>query len=660
VGVWAKAAAGVGTMLCLFALTGAPVRADHRIVDLVSTGPAGPSTPFHPSIAVVAAEDGRHVFFLSDQQLVAEDADSCEVDEGVFEPCTDLYERFQGATHLVSTGPHASTLHSSVEHFDVSADGTKAVFTTPDPLVAEDRDLTLDVYQRHGEATTLVSTGPADSGIGIDAELGGISADGSTVFFQTRAQFVAEDQDNFCGDIYARTGSVTRLVSTGPNDAAAPVASYPACASFWIADRLDTQIARDGSHAFFQAYRSLVSEDMNGEVDDVYRRTGDSTTLISTPSSPGDVGATFSGASRDGSRVFFRAGVGQALYEFANGETARVVPNVRGDLVEMAALSEDARRVFLYTCVPLVAEDTDDECDYYVRENGSFELLSTGPVDEPGGLAEHETVLGLRITPDGSRAFFHTTRRLVPEDADGFVDVYERSGGVTRLLSGNSAGADADVFLRAIADHGSRVFFRTEAQLVPEDTDSAADVYERVAGTTRLIGPAQSPDAVFLDDLWPWVSEDGRWALLMTRNAFLPQDTDGDLDYYLAAANGLPACEAVHATPSRLWPGNRKLVRVSLDGATDPDGDSVTIEITSVTQDEPTGRSRDAVLSSAGDEVRLRAERDNKGDGRVYRVAFEASDGNGGSCSGTAKVSVPRKKHSAAVDSAPPSYDSLG
>ena len=86
----------------------------------------------------------------------------------------------------------------------------------------------------------------------------------------------------------------------------------------------------------------------------------------------------------------------------------------------------------------------------------------------------------------------------------------------------------------------------------------------------------------------------------------------------------------------------------------------MTLEITGVTQDEPTGRSRDAVLSSAGDEVRLRAERDNKGDGRVYRIEFEASDGNGGSCSGTAKVSVPRKKNKAAVDSAPPSYDSFG
>jgi hypothetical protein len=47
-----------------------------------------------------------------------------------------------------------------------------------------------------------------------------------------------------------------------------------------------------------------------------------------------------------------------------------------------------------------------------------------------------------------------------------------------------------------------------------------------------------------------------------------------------------------------------------------------------------------------------------KGDGRVYRIAYTVSDGTD-SCSGVAKVSVPRKKGQAAVDSAPPSYDSF-
>jgi Tol biopolymer transport system component len=128
--------------------------------------------------------------------------------------------------------------------------------------------------------------------------------------------------------------------------------------------------------------------------------------------------------------------------------------------------------------------------------------------------------------------------------------------------------------------------------------------------------------------------------------------------------NHPPDCSGVAASRSVLTTVNRKLVPVTLDGATDPDGDPVTLSVDGVTQDEPvTSRgdqtSPDAVDERAG-ELRIRAERNPHGDGRVYRIAFTASDGRGGECSGIATVSVPRKKHKAAVDSAPPSYDSLG
>ncbi len=121
-----------------------------------------------------------------------------------------------------------------------------------------------------------------------------------------------------------------------------------------------------------------------------------------------------------------------------------------------------------------------------------------------------------------------------------------------------------------------------------------------------------------------------------------------------------PDCSHVTATPDTVWPPNHKLVPVSLSRATDPDGDQTTLTITGVTQDEPTGGSADAVLGAASNDVSLRAERDGSGDGRIYRIAFKATDGRGGECSGTASVGVPHNHGSVAVDSAPPSYDSLG
>jgi hypothetical protein len=59
------------------------------------------------------------------------------------------------------------------------------------------------------------------------------------------------------------------------------------------------------------------------------------------------------------------------------------------------------------------------------------------------------------------------------------------------------------------------------------------------------------------------------------------------------------------------------------------------------------------------DRVFLRAEHSRGGDGRVYHVAFTASDGKGGECAGVAKVEVRQGESLPAVDSAPPSHDSL-
>ena len=86
------------------------------------------------------------------------------------------------------------------------------------------------------------------------------------------------------------------------------------------------------------------------------------------------------------------------------------------------------------------------------------------------------------------------------------------------------------------------------------------------------------------------------------------------------------------------------MVAVGITGVSDPNNNA-TITITGVTQDEPTNglgdgdTAIDAVINGDGT-VLLRAERSGKGDGRVYRISFTASDLEG-STSGVVKVSVP-------------------
>jgi hypothetical protein len=125
-------------------------------------------------------------------------------------------------------------------------------------------------------------------------------------------------------------------------------------------------------------------------------------------------------------------------------------------------------------------------------------------------------------------------------------------------------------------------------------------------------------------------------------------------------ANRPPSCSGVVADKSVLWPPNHKLRPISLSGASDPDGDAVALHVTRVSQDEPVVGVADAALVPTPGQVRLRAERDGRGDGRVYRIEFSATDARGASCSSAVRVSVPHSRRSAAVDSAPPSYDSYG
>jgi hypothetical protein len=87
---------------------------------------------------------------------------------------------------------------------------------------------------------------------------------------------------------------------------------------------------------------------------------------------------------------------------------------------------------------------------------------------------------------------------------------------------------------------------------------------------------------------------------------------------------------------------------VTLGGATDPDGDLLALTIGSVTQDEPLNgmgdgdTAPDARRVAASHQIRLRAERSGKGNGRIYRIAYLVSDGKGGTCKGTVDVGVPR------------------
>ena len=84
--------------------------------------------------------------------------------------------------------------------------------------------------------------------------------------------------------------------------------------------------------------------------------------------------------------------------------------------------------------------------------------------------------------------------------------------------------------------------------------------------------------------------------------------------------------------------------------------DPVQIRITAIAQDEPltgqgSGNTAFDAIGVGAASAEVRAERAGRGDGRVYRIAFDAVDGKGGQCSGSVKVEVPHDNRTSAPDS---------
>ncbi|EPA04773.1 cadherin-like domain-containing protein [Candidatus Nitrosarchaeum limnium] len=137
---------------------------------------------------------------------------------------------------------------------------------------------------------------------------------------------------------------------------------------------------------------------------------------------------------------------------------------------------------------------------------------------------------------------------------------------------------------------------------------------------------------------------------------------DGEFDSNVATitiivtpVNDAPQCSTPSATPY-IWPPNHKMVSIGATmNTSDVDGDTVTVTISSIFQDEPTNGLGDGDTSPDANLAlgQVRAERSGTGDGRVYVITMTASDGHDGTCSGTVQVIVPQsmKKPISAVNS---------
>jgi hypothetical protein len=440
----------------------------------------------------------------------------------------------------VSTGPTggngAADARSS---FAISPDGSRAFFSTTEPLVAADTDDQLDIYERAGGVTYLVSTGPA-GGNGPFPATGPLrmTPDGAHVLFATGEQLVSEDTDNRV-DIYERAGNTTRLVSTGPQGGNGPISQGGSVA-----------ISDDGARIYFVSLERLTPDDTN-DASDLYLRSGGTTTLVSSgPAVSGFQSLYLIGASADGSRVAFEtnrrldprdADGADDVYQWSGGapEIVSIGPNGEnsGITVFSSSMSRDGSHIFWHTYGPLVPEDTNGSEDLYEHTGGTTRLVSVG-VGSGGAYMTGASA-------DGTRVFFQTYDSLAPDDTNDKYDIYERANGTTTLISRGTGSAGASL-VAASAD-GSRVFFLTGAALTPEDTDGGYSIYQWSSGSITYVLPSTPPpffSAVAL-------SANGARLFVSSIRPLVASDTDTGC--FESRLFGTPGCPDVYERFAGAW-----------------------------------------------------------------------------------------------------------
>jgi hypothetical protein len=538
-----------------------PAGANHSLQTLVSTGTTGGNGALDSSFRDTSA-DGSRALFETGEQLTSADTDSAQ----------DVYQRLDGVTSVISTGPIGGNGAIGATFAGASLDASRVFFTTREALTSADTDSSQDLYERSGSVTTLLSTGPAGGNGAFTAAFNGASDDGTHVFFQTTEQLTSADTDSL-RDLYERTGGTTTLASTGP------------AGGNGLFNPVFAGISHDGLRVFFQTDEALTADDTDLS-QDVYQRSAGATTRLSLGPDGGNgtvtdsFDASFAGASDDGTHVFIETDEALVsadvdfqfdVYERSAGVTTLVSTGPTGGNGDSDAsfrdVSSNGSRVFFQTAEAVTSGDLDPGSqDVYQRSGGATTLISTGSVEVGTFDAAY-----VGSSSDGGHVFFSTAVGLVPGDLDGgWRDIYDRSAGATTLISTGSLGGSSpqNAFFAGASDDGSRVFFRTDETLSVDDQDGAyTDVYERVGAATTLISTGPAGGFRPFVSSFGGISADGSKVFFATAEKLVGLDADDAQDVYSGAVSPLPTQPVVSPLAVSIVPGFRQTISATQCGS---------------------------------------------------------------------------------------------
>jgi hypothetical protein len=523
--------------------TGAPENYPNRFLHATAEGPEGIYQPFYtvtppnrsPDEFVVpltyggSSADGAHQIFQANDALT-----NNALDPGP--EANNLYDSVHGALSLVNVLPGgtsdanatfgAPALPESVPNFSrvVSNDGSRIFWTDLNTEVtAENPTGVTRLFVRLNASEPTAQTVQADAAVGGGGTYSTASTDGSKVFFTKE------------GDLYEYN-----VVSAQTVD---------------LAEGGDVQgllgASEDGSYVYFVAAGALApgatagtckeaGEETVKEVEeqDEERRgqipTGRACNLyVSHAGSPlrfiaalpatdnsqvvpfdgngeqshsggwrADIGNRTAYVSPDGRSLMFMSN--HSLSGYDNEITFKTLggPMSRRGLYEVFLYEAAADELRCVSCDPSGAAPVATNFNTY---GSHFPIGGFFPITKSrsGTPRDVNTYQPRVISKDGSRVFFDSGEPLVPEDINGWLDVYEwerngsgscrQSQGCIYLLSG---GTDPDSsYLIGASASGDDVFMITRAQLVSQDRNDNNDVYDARVGGVQLSSSAECPQA---------------------------------------------------------------------------------------------------------------------------------------------------------------------
>jgi hypothetical protein len=390
--------------------------------------------------------------------------------------------------------PAASQTGRTVTGNQVSADGSRLFFVSPDPescvkgnncavdppelYVRENGDKTLLVSQdtllpklgglpasAPGGVSEMFNPTPyTNAGTGVVAPGGPTgsdvfaSPDGSQAFFQSEDKLTADAPEGPPGNVSPKTYDFD--VNTGS------LTYLPG-----VVGEIET-VSADGSSMVFLSPGAVASPAVlelwsagpgGGTVTPITQLTGQTTRSYPNLNRP-PLDVAVARMSTDGSAVVFMTGM--SLPGAFNSGTG---------VEQVYRYDVPANTISCVSCPPVGVAPTSN------AELSTLQANEEEPLDGDIGMVDERGV-----SDDGDRVFFDTADPLVPQDTDGTRDVYEWENGTVYLLSSGRSLSN-NYFLDS-SENGGDVFFATTDGLVPGDTDGAYDVYD-----ARVPHPGDNP-----------------------------------------------------------------------------------------------------------------------------------------------------------------------